>query len=96
MTSTQPTTPRTRPLNIAYLVIGMVYIGVSLTWLLDETGVIEPDGYEWLVPAVLLGAGLVGLFASIGKGMFGRRHAASAPAPTYTHDHSDTQNGELS
>jgi hypothetical protein len=63
---------RNRPVNIGYLVIGLVFVGLSLTWLLDETGVIEPDGYEWLVPAILLGAGLIGLFASLSKGILSR------------------------
>ena len=78
--------PRTRPLKISYLVIGLVFMGLSLTWLLDETGVIEPDGYEWLVPTILLGAGLIGLFASLGKGLLSRPTPVE-PAPTY----SDTQ-----
>jgi len=65
--------PRTRPVKIGYLVVGLVFLGLSLTWLLSETGVIEPDGFEWLLPAILLGAGLIGLFASLGRGLLSRR-----------------------
>lgn len=88
--STPDIDPRTRPVKIGYLVIGLVYLGLSLTWLLNETKVIEPDGYEWLVPAILLGAGLIGLFASLGKGLLSRRTPAA-----YTTDET-TPNGEES
>ena len=73
-----------RQLNIGYLVVGLIFLGFSGTWLLDDTGVINPDGYEWLFPAILLGAGLIGLFASLGRGLLGRQSAPEPPAPTYS------------
>lgn len=88
--STYDLDTRNRPVKIGYLVIGLVYLGLSMTWLLNETGVIEPDGYEWLVPAILLGAGLIGLFASLGKGLLSRRTLETQPADE------STQNGEAS
>jgi hypothetical protein len=72
-----------RSLNIGYLVVGLVFLGLSGAWLLDETGVIDPDGFKWFLPAVLLAAGLIGLFASLGKGVAARR---SRPEPTYADD----------
>jgi hypothetical protein len=71
-----------RQLNIGYLVVGLIFLGLSATWLLDDTGVINPEGYEWLLPAILLGAGLVGLFASLGKGLLNRSSTTEAPART--------------
>ncbi len=76
------TTPSTKPLNIGYLVVGLVFIGLSGTWLLNETGVIDPEGFQWLLPAILLGAGLIGLFASLGKGLAGNlRKPRPEPEP---------------
>jgi hypothetical protein len=69
-----------RPVSIGYLVIGLIFIGLSGAWLLDETGVIEPQGFQWVIPTVLLGAGLIGLFASLGKGM-ARRRPVTQPSP---------------
>ncbi|HSV40364.1 MAG TPA: hypothetical protein VLI04_16500 [Nocardioidaceae bacterium] len=82
-----------RQLNIGYLVVGLIFLGVSGTWLLDDTGVINPNGYEWLLPAILLGAGLIGLFASLGKGLLNRSSSVEAPATTYEEE---TTNGDPS
>jgi hypothetical protein len=84
-------THRTHPLNIGYLVVGLVFLGLSASWLLNETGVIEPDGFHWLLPAILLGAGLVGLFASLGKGVARRRSRPEFEPPAFTQDTHDTQ-----
>ncbi len=84
-----------RSVNIVYLVIGLVFLGLSGTWLLNETGVINPDGFQWLLPAILLGAGLVGLFASLGRGVAGRRgrvvEVAQAPEPATPPQYAETQ-----
>ena len=74
----------TRQLNIGYLVVGLIFLGISATWLLDDTGVINPEGYEWLLPAILLGAGLIGLFASLGRGLLNRPSTTEVTGPTYT------------
>lgn len=75
-------TSSTRPLSIGYLVVGLVFVGLAGTWLLHQTGVIDPDGLQWLLPAILLGAGLTGLFASLGKGLAGNlRKPRPGPQP---------------
>jgi hypothetical protein len=76
--------------KIGYLVVGLVFIGLAGTWFLDETGVIDPDGFQWLLPAILLGAGLIGLFASLGKGLLGRRPETDSQAEPET-VYSETQ-----
>ena len=68
-----------RPVRIGYLVIGLIFIGLSTNWLLHESGVIEDDGGHWFIPATLLIAGLVGLVGSLGKGIAGRRGVPTAP-----------------
>ena len=57
----------TSTVKIGYLVVGLIFLGLATSWLLDETDVIDPGSYEWLLPAILLGAGLIGLFASLGR-----------------------------
>jgi len=74
-----------RTINIGYLVTGLVFIGLAASWGLHEAGVIEDDGFQWFLPAMLLGAGLIGLFAGLGKGIAGRRQK-SEPAPVYADD----------
>lgn len=73
--------PRNNTVKIGYLVVGLVFLGLATSWLLDETGVIDPGSYEWLLPAILLGSGLIGLFASLGKGL--ARRSRPEPAPTF-------------
>jgi hypothetical protein len=72
-----------RTMNIGYLVTGLVFIGLAASWGLHANGVIKDDGFQWFLPAMLLGAGLIGLFASLGKGLVGRK---KQPQPTYSDD----------
>jgi hypothetical protein len=65
-----------RPLKIGYLVIGLVFIGIAASWGLHANGVLDDNGFQWFVPATLLVAGLVGLFASLGRGVAGRKKPA--------------------
>jgi len=69
-----------RTLNIGYLVTGLVFIGLAASWGLHENGVLEDDSFQWFFPATLLGAGLIGLFASLGKGFASR--SRKQPEPT--------------
>jgi len=54
---------KTHPLNVTYLVVGLVFLGIAGLWGLRESGVVERDQMGWLFPAVLVGAGVVGLVA---------------------------------
>jgi hypothetical protein len=72
-----------RTLNIGYLVVGLVFIGISASWALHANGVLDDHSFQWFVPATLLGAGLIGLFASLGKGVAGR---IKKPEPTTSYD----------
>ena len=75
---------KTHAPSIGYLVIGLIFVGLAGSWLLNETGVMADDGFQWFVPAVLLGAGLVGLLASLGKGVFRSRNEEPETAPTFS------------
>lgn len=49
------------PLNISYLVMGVVFLGIAASWGLRETGLVDVGELEWLLPLTLVLAGVVGL-----------------------------------
>jgi hypothetical protein len=51
------------PLSVAHLVAGLVFLGVAVSWLLRETGVVEAEATGWFLPLTLVVAGAVGLLA---------------------------------
>jgi hypothetical protein len=66
------------PLEIAPLVFGLVFLGVVLAWLLYETEVVSGSDAAWLLPAVLVGAGTLGVvLAAL------RPRSAAAPYPAW-------------
>ena len=65
-------TPRTRtdrPLNVSYLVVGLIFLGIAGSWALHASGVVDTGDVQWLIPLVLVGAGLIGLVAFTAKGL---------------------------
>jgi hypothetical protein len=65
-------TPRTHPLNVSYLVIGLIFLGLAGSWALREAGVIDLAEVRWLFPLTLVVAGVIGLVAMAAKGLSGR------------------------
>jgi hypothetical protein len=59
---------KTHPLNVSYLVIGLVFLAISGSWALRQVGVIDTEDVAWLGPVALIIAGGVGLVAAIAKG----------------------------
>jgi uncharacterized protein HemX len=58
------------PLQVGYLVAGLLALGFALVWLLSETGVVDqPAGDGVGVSLVLIAAGLAGLLASLGRSL---------------------------
>jgi hypothetical protein len=71
-------TPSTkRPVNATYLVVGLVFLGLAGAWVLRETGVMDSDGFQWLLPLVLVVAGAAGLVATVAKSMTRNRRSKS-------------------
>jgi hypothetical protein len=65
-------TPRTsndRPLNVSYLVVGLIFLGISGSWALHAAGLVGTGDVQWLIPLVLVGAGVIGLVAFTAKGL---------------------------
>ena len=73
---------KTHPLSVAHLVVGIVYLGIALSFALDATGVVEAGANDWLLPTVLLTAGLAGLAATLALGS-GAATIIASPAEDY-------------
>ena len=51
------------PVDVTQLVAGLVFLGVATVWALWSAGLTDADTARWLLPLVLLGAGLAELGA---------------------------------
>jgi hypothetical protein len=59
----------TNPVNVAYLVVGLVFLAISGSWALRTAGVVNPRQFGWVLPLMLVAIGAVGLLASTAKGI---------------------------
>ena len=60
---------KTHPLNVSYLVVGLVFLGVAGSWGLHQIGAVDLPGVRWLLPLTLVVAGAVGLAAFAFRGL---------------------------
>lgn len=77
----------TRPVSIAHLVFGLVFLGASVLWAVGAaTGADAPD-LALMAPIVLIGAGVVGLVGIVVNSRNARRRdlpaATTTPEPEY-------------
>lgn len=72
------------PVNVSYLVVGLVFLGLAASWALREAGVVDLAEVRWLLPLALVVAGLVGLAASAVRGL-------ARPGDHTDHTHPDTE-----
>jgi hypothetical protein len=77
----QTTHRNTHPLNVSYLVVGLVFLGISGVWALRSAGLVDTGQLGWLLPLTLVGAGTVGLVAFAAKGLRGARSGADDDVP---------------
>jgi hypothetical protein len=88
-------TPKTHPVNVSYLVVGLVFLGIAGSWALRTSGVIEAGDVRWLGPVVLVTAGVIGLVAFAAKSLTrGRDNTAGTDSRTETDTITDTR-GDL-
>ena len=78
--------PYTHPLNVSYLVVGLIFLGIAGSWALHSSGVVDTEGVEWLIPAVLVAAGAMGLVAFAAKGI-SRSRRTDGTDETYDADY---------
>jgi hypothetical protein len=64
-----PKSPNARPLNVSYLVVGLIFLGIAGSWALHASGAVDTGDVQWLMPLVLVGAGVIGLVAFTAKGL---------------------------
>ena len=57
MSYPEQTTRTARPVNVSYLVMGLVFLGIAGTWALRAGDVVDTSQMQWLVPLVLVAAG---------------------------------------
>jgi hypothetical protein len=59
----------THPVNVTYLVIGLVFLAISGSWALRTAGAVDTRQFGWVVPLMLVAIGGVGLVASTARGI---------------------------
>jgi hypothetical protein len=83
----------THPLNVAYLVVGLVFLGIAGSWALQAADVVDAGDVGWMLPAVLVAAGLIGLVAMAARGVSRRRGQSGGGSRTedagYSYDAPD-------
>lgn len=62
---------RHRP-NATSLVLGIIFCGLALGWLLFTQHVVTLSDLHWALPGLLTGAGIAGILVSLSRGRSGR------------------------
>ncbi len=70
---------KTHPVNVSYLVVGLILLGLSGSWALREAGFVDLGAAPWLLPATLAVAGVVGLIAFASRRLQARRDREAEP-----------------
>jgi len=61
MSTNRQTVPNDTRVKVGHLVSGLVFLGLAGTWALHQAGVIGDVWVGWLMPAILVAAGAIGL-----------------------------------
>jgi hypothetical protein len=87
---TNPPPPADHRVKIPHLVFGLLFLGIVGIWALVITEVITEDRLPAIVPAVLIGAGVIGLAASLASSR-NRRNVRERHDTTDQYDQQDNR-----
>ena len=77
--------PADRSVKIPHLVFGLLFLGIAGVWALVLTDVITEDRLTIIAPAVLIGAGVIGLAASLASSRNRRTNHHHTSQDPYDH-----------
>ena len=93
MSNDRQTVPNDTRVKVGHLVTGLVFLGLAGSWALHQAGVIGDVGVGWLLPAILVVAGVIGLLAML-AGSLRRNRTPAQQAKTET-EARDDEPGEV-
>jgi hypothetical protein len=74
-----------RPVSIAHLVFGLIFLGATGLWTIGAATDADAPDMAVLAPAVLIGAGVIGLIGIVINARNSRVHTAAADLPDIDH-----------
>ncbi len=83
--------PDDHRVKIPHLIFGLLFLGIAGVWALVVTEVITENRLPILVPALLIGAGVIGLAASLASSRNRRRHQQHHTFPPQDHEPDEQQ-----
>jgi hypothetical protein len=87
--STRDDSRLTHPLNVGYLVVGLVCLGIAGLWALHAADVVDTAQVGWLLPLTLVVAGAIGLVALATRGLTRRSDTSEEPYDSYEQPYED-------
>jgi len=86
MSTNRQTVPNDTRVKVGHLVTGLVFLGLAGTWALHQAGVIGDVGVGWMMPAILVAAGLIGLLVMVAGPLRRGRRPGESPESHQTTD----------
>lgn len=88
---THPEPPADHSVKIPQLIFGLLFLGIAGVWALVVTDVITEDRLPVIMPALLIGAGVIGLAASLASGRNRRQRQRQQDSLIHTHHHESVE-----